>query len=90
MPEPESSPSTLKLLRMRDLTSEYGLSPASVYRWIAEGAFPLPVNLGSNSVAWHRQEVEQWICSRPRAKVKVKKSASASASAITVRETLGE
>lgn len=90
MPEPESSPNTLKLLRMRDLTSEYGLSPASVYRWIGEGAFPLPVNLGSNSVAWHRQEVEQWIRSRPRAKVKVKKSASASASAVTLMETLDE
>lgn len=60
---------------MRDLTAEYGLTPASVYRWIGEGAFPLPVNLGSNSVAWHREEVEEWVRSRPRAKVKVKSAA---------------
>ena len=61
----------LKLLRMRDLTSEYGLTPATVYRWIGEAAFPLPVNPGSNSVAWHRGEIEDWLKSRPRAKVKV-------------------
>jgi len=57
---------------MRDLISEYGLSPASVYRWIGDGAFPLPVNIGSNSVAWHREEIEDWRKSRPRAKVKVR------------------
>jgi prophage regulatory protein len=59
-----------KLLRMRDLISEYGLSPATVYRWIGEGAFPLPVNIGSNSVAWHREEIEDWRRSRPRAAIK--------------------
>ena len=37
---------------MRDLQSRYGLVPATVYRWIAEGSFPLPVNIGENSVAW--------------------------------------
>ena len=56
---------------MRDLKSEYGLTPASVYRWISEGTFPVPVNIGSNSVAWHRNEIEIWLQSRPRAKVKL-------------------
>lgn len=60
----------LKLLRMGDLKSEYGLKPASVYRWISEGSFPDPVNIGSNSVAWFREEIEAWLRSRPRAKIK--------------------
>ena len=77
MTERESHRSGLKLLRMRDLTSEYGLTPATVYRWIGEGSFPLPVNLGSNSVAWHREEIESWLKSRPRAKVKVRASKAA-------------
>ncbi|MFY9640089.1 MAG: AlpA family phage regulatory protein [Rhodomicrobium sp.] len=63
------------LLRMRDLQSRYGLVPATVYRWIAEGSFPLPVNIGENSVAWHLEEIEEWRWSRPRAKVKQFKQA---------------
>jgi len=90
MQERESPRTSLKLLRMRDLTAEYGLTPASVYRWIGEGAFPLPVNLGSNSVAWHRNEVELWVHSRPRAKVKVKPAARASGADSVVMETRDE
>lgn len=61
---------------MRDLQSRYGLVPATVYRWINEGTFPVPVNIGENSVAWHLEEIEQWRWSRPRAKVKQSKQAS--------------
>ncbi len=74
----ERETSLLKLLRMRDLKSEYGLTPASVYRWIGEGTFPVPVNIGSNSVAWHRNEIEIWLQSRPRAKVKLQTGREAS------------
>jgi predicted DNA-binding transcriptional regulator AlpA len=55
---------------MSDLKSEYGLTPASVYRWIGEGIFPVPVNIGRNSVAWHREEIENWRKSRPRANIR--------------------
>jgi prophage regulatory protein len=61
------------LLRMRDLRAVYGLVPATVYRWIANGEFPCPVNLGGNSVAWHREEIEEWRCTRPRAKIRRRK-----------------
>ncbi|MGO9986908.1 MAG: helix-turn-helix transcriptional regulator [Rhodomicrobium sp.] len=59
-----------KFLRMSDLKSEYGLFPASVYRWIGEGIFPLPVCLGPNTVAWRREEIKAWELTRPRAKIK--------------------
>ncbi len=59
-----------KLLRMRDLKSEYGLVPATVYRWIGKRKFPLPVSLGDNSVAWNREEIEEWRRTRPRANIK--------------------
>jgi len=70
MPGRENKRDALKLLRMRDLTSEYGLFPATVYRWINEGSFPLPISLGSNTVAWNREEIEEWRRSRPRANIK--------------------
>jgi prophage regulatory protein len=64
------------LLRMRDLRAVYGLVPATVYRWIANGEFPCPVNLGGNSVAWHREEIEEWRRTRPRAKIRRRKDLS--------------
>jgi prophage regulatory protein len=70
MSELEIKRDSLKLLRMRDLNLEYGLSPASVYRWIGEGEFPLPIRLGRNSVAWKRDEIEEWERNRPRAAIK--------------------
>lgn len=35
-------------------------------RWIRAGAFPAPVQLGPNAVAWIRSEVDEWRASRPR------------------------
>jgi len=37
---------------------------------IGDGTFPLPVNLGSNNVAWHREEIENWRKSRPRVTIR--------------------
>jgi prophage regulatory protein len=68
--ETASDVTVKQLLRMRDLKAEYGLVPATVYRWISEGHFPAPVNLGSNTVAWHREEIENWRLTRPRANVR--------------------
>jgi prophage regulatory protein len=70
MHELETRREPRKLLRMRDLTSEYGLSPATVYRWISENEFPLPICIGPNSVAWRREEIEEWERTRPRANIK--------------------
>lgn len=72
MTQGETKPSKSKLLRMSDLTADYGLKPASVYRWIGEGRFPVPVSIGPNSVAWHLEEIEAWRQSRPRAKIRIK------------------
>jgi hypothetical protein len=30
------------------------------------GGFPQPIELGPNTIAWDRDEVEQWLASRPR------------------------
>ncbi len=74
-PSPEGKNKRKKLLRMEDLKADYGLVPATVYRWIGEGHFPAPVNIGTNSVAWHLEEIEAWRWSRPRAKIRGLKNA---------------
>lgn len=34
------------------------------------GGFPQPIELGPNTIAWDRDEVEKWLASRPRRRPK--------------------
>jgi prophage regulatory protein len=43
-----------------------GRSRVQLWRDVREGRFPEPIQLGPNSVGWHRAEVEEWLASRPR------------------------
>ncbi len=53
-----------RILRRPALLEITGLSAATIYRWIEQGTFPRPVQLGPNSVGWRASEVEAWIESR--------------------------
>ncbi|MDR8394894.1 AlpA family phage regulatory protein [Paraburkholderia sp. USG1] len=44
-----------------------GLGASTVYRYLAEGKFPRPVELGGGRVAWLESEVDAWIASRAEA-----------------------
>ncbi|PKQ01148.1 MAG: AlpA family transcriptional regulator [Alphaproteobacteria bacterium HGW-Alphaproteobacteria-13] len=41
-----------------------GLGRSTIYRWMAEGRFPKPVQLGGYAVAWAEEEIETWISDR--------------------------
>ena len=56
-----------KLLRRREVEELVGLSRASIYRWMRNGEFPLPVRTGSMSVRWKESDITAWIQSRPPA-----------------------
>jgi len=45
---------------------EAGKSRVQLWRDIRRGTFPAPIELGPNSVAWFRAEIEAWKKSRPR------------------------
>lgn len=49
------------LLPMKIVTHLTSLSRATIYRRIAAGAFPKPVNLGGRRVAFARDELDRWI-----------------------------
>lgn len=55
---------TTSLLRLPQVLARVGVSRATLYTRIKEGAFPRPVALGPRSVAWPSDEVESWIRSR--------------------------
>jgi prophage regulatory protein len=55
----------VRLLRLPDVTRLVGLSAASVYRLISKGQFPHQVRIMERAVGWRRDEIDQWITSRP-------------------------
>jgi len=45
---------------------EAGKSRVQLWRDIRRGTFPAPIELGPNSVAWFKAEIDAWKRSRPR------------------------
>ena len=56
---------TNKLLKRPEVERLTGLSRASIYARIKNEAFPLPVRIGPNSVAWRADEIDAWIADLP-------------------------
>ena len=56
-----------KLLRLPEVESTTGLKKSAIYERVKSGKFPQPVRLGTKSVAWRFDEVQQWIYELPRA-----------------------
>lgn len=53
------------LLRQPEVSRRTGLARSTLYKHVAQGTFPPPVRLTSNTVAWREAEVDEWIESRP-------------------------
>ena len=51
---------TLHLLSMKEVRSITGKSRSTIYRWIANGSFPSPVNIGVGSIAWPVEVIAEW------------------------------
>lgn len=56
---------TSKLLKRPEVEAVTGLSRAAIYAKIKAGAFPPPVRLGTNSVAWRADDIDKWIDDLP-------------------------
>ena len=54
----------LKILRLIGVLDCVGVKKTTLYRWIREGKFPAPVQLGARSVGWRAADVQQWVESR--------------------------
>jgi len=50
-----------RLLRLKSVISQTGLSRSTIERRIAAGLFPKPVRLGTRSIAWRAAEVDAWV-----------------------------
>lgn len=55
---------TTRICRLPKVVAMTGLSRSAIYALMAEGRFPLQVNLGPRTVGWVEAEVTGWIESR--------------------------
>lgn len=56
-----------RLLSMQDVMRLTTYSRPSIYRLISQGRFPKPIKLGDVKIAFHADEIEVWLATRPRA-----------------------
>jgi len=54
----------MRIIRLKDVIDSTGLGRSTIYKYIAEGAFPKRVSLGERSVGWVEEEVHEWILAR--------------------------
>ncbi len=58
------NPGSTVLIRRKQVEAMTSLSRSRIYALMNEGAFPKPVRLGTQSVAWPLSEIEAWINER--------------------------
>lgn len=62
----------MRIMRLKEVIDTTGLARSTIYKYIADGIFPKPVNLApvgidvpsTRAVGWLEGEVEDWILAR--------------------------
>lgn len=67
MPHNNIPPDQEILYRLPQTETISGKKRSTIYKAIREGNFPKPVQLGAQSVAWRKSDLDKWIASRPEA-----------------------
>jgi len=62
--EATTAPSSLRILRLRDVMSTTGLKRSMIYRLQAEGRFPKSVKITDYAVGWIDAEINAWVAGR--------------------------
>lgn len=56
-----------RLLRREEVEAQTGLSCSAIYRLMRQGAFPIPIKIGSRAVRWPQSELDEFLAGCPRA-----------------------
>lgn len=54
----------MKIYRLDQVIDVTGLARSTIYKFIAQGAFPKPIPLGDRRVGWLDSEIQDWIMKR--------------------------
>ena len=66
----DTKPHPDRILRLREVIRRIRLSRASIYRHMAEGAFPRPVVIGMRDCGWLESDIDAWLAGRIQANPK--------------------
>ena len=65
---PVASPEPVqRIMRLPAVLLATGLTRSTLYRLMAQRAFPTPVKLAKRSVGWRQHDVREWNEARPQA-----------------------
>lgn len=59
-----------RIIRLADLATtpnkigRVPVSPATIWRWVAEGTFPAPFKLGPNTTVWDLDQIEAYLAQK--------------------------
>ena len=56
-----------RIIRLREVIHQTGLSKATIYRMIKSGRFPQALRLGKRATGWRKDEIDHFIATRERA-----------------------
>lgn len=70
MPHAQANPGVIDsiapaFLRLPSVMRVTGLGRSTIYRLMADGQFPRPVQVASRAVAWRRSDIDTWTATRP-------------------------
>lgn len=63
-----------KMLNIRQVAERIGLGMSTIWRKVANGEFPSPVQIGKQARRWPEPEVEAWLASREKLDVMDRRS----------------
>lgn len=61
----------MKALKIKDVVEKVSLGQSTVYKMVAEGAFPKPFQIAPRRIAWVESEIEDWLVERASQRVSV-------------------
>ncbi len=54
----------MRILRIREVSEQTGLSKSSIYKQIRLGKFPRAVKLTKRASGWHEEAVREWMMNK--------------------------
>lgn len=54
----------MRIIRLKEVTHLTGLARSTIYKYLAEGRFPMSVSLGDRSIGFVESEIQEWILAR--------------------------
>ena len=56
----------IRILRVAEVQARVGgIGRTTIYRWIRDGVFPAPRQVGPHTVGWLEADVDAWVAARP-------------------------